>query len=324
MNLLKVFVIAIIISIIFSCSTKKEKHNTNRLIIFHAGSLSVPLKQIKEAFTAEHPDVIIQLEAAGSRTCARKISDLKKPCDIMASADYTVINTLLIPDYTDWNIKFASNEMTLVYTEKSKRGEDITKDNWYDILSDKDVYFGRSDPNADPCGYRAVLTMKLAENYYKKAGLSESLLKKDNEYIRPKETDLLALLESHTIDYIFLYRSVAQQHDLKYLLLPDEINLKKPALADFYKTASIEISGKEPGTTVTKKGAPMVYGITIPKNAPNPELAKKFVAFILDASKGMAIMEKNGQPSMVPSPSDTYNAIPDALKQYAKPVSNES
>ena len=30
------------------------------------------------------------------------------------------------------------------------------------------------------------------------------------------------LLETHTIDYIFLYRSVAQQHDLKYLLLPDE------------------------------------------------------------------------------------------------------
>ncbi len=319
-----VVVFTIILCLFISCTEKKKSLEAQKLILFHAGSLSVPFKQISEAFKKENPNVTILLESAGSRTCARKISDLKKPCDIMASADYTVINTLLIPDYTDWNIKFASNEMTLVYTEKSKRGEDITKDNWYDILSNKDVYFGRSDPNADPCGYRAVLTMKLAENYYKKAGLSESLLKKDNKYIRPKETDLLALLESHTIDYIFLYRSVAQQHDLKYLLLPDEINLKKPELAGFYKTASIDISGKEPGTTVTKKGAPMVYGITIPKNAQNPELAKKFVAFILDASKGMAIMEKNGQPSMVPSPSDTYNAIPDALKQYAKPVSNES
>jgi hypothetical protein len=29
-------------------------------------------------------------------------------------------------------------------------------------------------------------------------------------------------------------------------------------------------------------------------------------------------MEKNGQPSMVPSYSNTYNAIPEQLKQYAK------
>ena len=68
----------------------------------------------------------------------------------------------------------------------------------------------------------------------------------------------------------------------------------------------------------------MVYGITIPINAPNPELAIKFVAYILDSSKGMAIMEKNGQSSMVPSPSDTYDKIPDALKKYATPVTTKS
>jgi len=82
----------------------------------------------------------------------------------------------------------------------------------------------------------------------------------------------LALLESNTIDYIFLYRSVAQQHGLKHLILPDSINLKLPELKDYYLTVSTEISGKKPGETIKKTGAPMVYGITIPKNAPNPEL----------------------------------------------------
>ncbi len=308
---------------LFSSCTLKKNSKPEKLIIFHAGSLSVPFMQIASAFKAEFPDVAILLESAGSRTCARKISDLKKPCDIMASADYTVIKTLLIPEYADWNIKFASNEMTIVYTERSKRAEEISKDNWHEILADNTIHFGRADPNADPCGYRSVLCMKLAEQFYKKPGLSETLLKKDNEYIRPKETDLLALLESHTLDYIFLYRSVAQQHHLKYLLLPDEVNLKKPELTDFYTTASIDISGKEPGTTVTKKGAPMVYGITIPKNAPNPELAEKFVAFVLTKDKGMAVMEKNGQPSMVPSPSDSYQNIPESLKNYVTPVSGK-
>lgn len=264
-----------------SCVGKKEGPENQNLIIFHAGSLSVPFKQISEAFKAENTGVNIFLEAAGSRACARKISDLKKPCDVMGSADYSVIDNLLIPEYAVWNIKFASNEMTIVYHEGSKKAEEINKDNWHTILADKKVAFGRSDPNADPCGYRAVLTMKLAEKFYKADGLSESLSKKDTEYIRPKETDLLALLESNTIDYIFLYRSVAQQHGLKYALLPDQVNLKKPEFADIYKTVSVDISGKEPGTTITKKGAPMVYGITIPKNAPNPEWQKSLLLLSL-------------------------------------------
>jgi len=290
-----------------------------KLVIFHAGSLSVPYKEISEAFNQVYPDVEILREAAGSRSCARKITDLGRECDIMASADYTVINTLLIPEHAGWNIRFATNEMTIVYHAGSKGSDTITQDNWYSVLLRDDIVFGRSDPNADPCGYRAALIMKLAEKHYEQEGLGEKLLKKNTEYIRPKETDLLALLESNEIDYIFLYRSVAQQHRLKYVLLPDEVNLKKAALADLYKTVSVRITGKKPGEFIEKKGAPMVYGITIPKNSPNPETALAFVKFVLAKDKGMSIMEKNGQPSAVPSFTDTYDKLPDQLKGFAKP-----
>ena len=107
--------------------------------------------------------------------------------------------------------------------------DQINSDNWYEILLNKNVAFGRSDPNADPCGYRSVLTMKLAEKYYKKVGLAAEMLKKDHKYIRPKEVDLIALLEAGEMDYFFIYRSVAEQHKMKYVILPDEINLKTPA-----------------------------------------------------------------------------------------------
>ena len=195
-----------------SCSREEKTDDTRDLIIFHAGSLSVPFKEISEAFERENPGVKVLLEAAGSRTCARKITDLGRRCDVMASADYSVIDALLIPEHAAWNIKFASNEMAIVYHGGSRSAGEINADNWHEILLRDGVAFGRSDPNSDPCGYRAVLTVKLAEGHYGLEGLSGSLLEKDNEYIRPKETDLLALLESGTIDYIFLYRSVAQQH----------------------------------------------------------------------------------------------------------------
>jgi len=313
------------LALIMSCneeSSKQEENINQKLIIFHAGSLSVPFKKIAKAFEKENPNIKIILEADGSRRCARKITDLHKKCDIMASADYSVIDKLLIPEFANWNIKFASNEMTIVYNDKSKYADEINQNNWYNILLKKDVTYGRSDPNSDPCGYRAVLTCKLAEKYYGINGLSSKILTKDVNYMRPKETDLLALLESGNIDYIFLYRSVAQQHGLKYLILPDSVNLKNPELSDYYKTVSIDISGKKPGEEITKVGAPMVYGITIPKNASKTESAIKFLQFLLNKEKGLKILEENGQPSLVPAISETYGKIPKSIKKFALKSNN--
>ena len=322
---LPVYFISLIILFSSCVNTDKEnksefKNNSisGELIIFHAGSLSVPFKEIAKEFKKEYSKVNIKAEIAGSVACARKITDLKRRCDIMASADYAVIDKMLIPEYADWNIKFASNEMVIAFTEKSGYKSEINKNNWYNILLKEDVNYGRSDPNSDPCGYRAVLTIKLAAKKYDKPDIVEKLLDKDIRFIRPKEVDLLALLETNTIDYIFIYRSVVEQHGLEYILLPDSINLKNPELKDFYSSVSVDINGKKPGEFITQKGEPMVYGVTILNNAPNKKAALSFTKFLLSKNKGMKIMEKNGQPSLVPSFTSTFSNIPDELKEFAK------
>ncbi len=309
----------LLVLFLFSISfVYSQKNQNNQLIIFHAGSLTVPINEIITEFKKENPKVTVLKEIAGSRECARKISELKKECDIFFSADYKVIEDLLIPDHAKWSIKFAVNEMTIVYTGKSKHSSKINKNNWFEILQNEDVRFGRSDPNSDPCGYRTILSLKLADKFYKEKNISEKLLRKDNEYIRPKEVDLLALLETGELDYIFLYRSVAEQHGLKYLILPDEINLKSTEMIDYYSSVTVELTGKIPGEKIIVYGEPMVYGFTIPGNAPNNNLAYKFIHFTLDKNKGIKILEKNGQPTIIPSSSDTYKFIPDELKKYAK------
>lgn len=320
MNRITVLSLVFATFLLIGCNNSGQKPKNNQLIIFHAGSLSVPFKQMKDEFQKENPDIEILMESAGSVACARNIIDLKKDCDIMASADYTIIDQLLIPDYASWNIRFASNEMAIVYHPESKYSDIINAQNWYEILLKEDVYFGRANPNSDPCGYRALLTSQLSEKYYHQAGFTDKIIAKDQEYIRPKEVDLLALLESNTIDYLFLYRSVAQQHGLEYVILPDSVNLKNPDLTDFYKTVKVDITGAEPGSTITQTGEPMVYGITVLENAPNKKLALKFIDFVLSKEGGMKIMEDNGQASMIPSYSNTYDSIPDELKQYAKPT----
>ncbi|HHH75945.1 MAG TPA: tungstate ABC transporter substrate-binding protein WtpA, partial [Phycisphaerae bacterium] len=255
-----------------------------------------------------------------SRDCARKICSLDRQCDVMASADFTVVQSLLMPDHANFNIRFATNEMAIAYTAKSKRADEINAKNWHEILLDKDVIYGRADPNRDPCGYRSVMVMQLAENHYKVPGLAGKLESKHGQkYIRPKETDLLALLEAGEIDYLFIYRSVAEQHGIKMLLLPDEVNLGKAELAEMYAKASVEITGKKPGEPITKKGKAMVYSVTIPLNTPNRKAAEAYVLLLL-SEQGREIMRRNGQPPLTPAPADGSDNIPDSIRKLTTPL----
>jgi molybdate/tungstate transport system substrate-binding protein len=293
-----------------SYAEKKE------LIIFHAGSLSVPIKQIAQEYEKRNPDTKIFLESAGSLVCARKITELKKPCDIIASSDYFVINELLIPDYASWSIRFATNEIVIAYQEKSKYSKEINPDNWMDILQKKDVIYSRSDPDSDPCGYRTVFTFMLAEKYYNKPGLTEKMSSKNKEYIRPKEVDLVALLESNAIDYMFQYKSVAVQHGLKYIELPKEVNLSDPSKNEIYSSVSTEVAGSKPGLKMKVTGDYINYSITILDNAPQKEEAINFMEFLL-SPEGMNIFRKNGQQPIVPLIAEPVEKLPAKLLKYS-------
>ncbi len=290
-----------------------------RLIIFHAGSLTVPMEKLAEAFQAEHPSVIFETEASGSRTAARKVSELGREADLVLSADYRVIDNLLIPEHASWNLHFARNTMVIVYTEHSKYADEISAENWYEVLLREGVVYGHSDPNADPCGYRTLMVWQLAESYYRQPGLYAVLEQQcPAENVRPKAVELLALLTSGDMDYAFEYRSVAEQHGLPYVELPEAINLGAVEFADFYAQARVEVSGAEPETTITQVGAPIVYGFTIPRNAPHPQLAAEFAAFLI-GPEGARIMRENGQMPIVPAIADPDEGLPEILRPWVQP-----
>lgn len=272
------------------------------LTIFHAGSLTVPMGAIEKAFEAKYPDVDVQREPSGSSKAARKISDLGKPCDIMAAADYKVIDKLLRPDYTDNNIRFASNRMVLCYTDRSRFAETINEKNWMDILQKPGVVWGHSSPDLDPCGYRTLMVLQLAEKYYRQPGLYQKIIaNRPDRNVRPKAVELISLLQTGNMDYAWEYRSVAVQHNLKFIGMPDEINLGNYKFDPEYAQATVEVSGKKPGTTMTMTGKSITYGMTLLKDAPNREAAIAFLAFMLDSSGGLKILEEMGQPPFIPA-----------------------
>jgi molybdate/tungstate transport system substrate-binding protein len=295
--------------------TEPAAEISGKLQIYHAGSLTIPFEQINTEFNKIYPDVEILAEGAGSATTIRKVTELGKECGVIGSADYSLIPQLMYPDYADWYVIFAKNQMCIAFTEDSQFADEISSDNWYEILARDGVSYGRSDPDQDPCGYRTLMVWQLAEKHYDVSGIYDSLYETADDLMRPKSVELIALLESGDLDYAFEYSSVATQHNLKFITLPSEINLAETDMVDFYAQAEVEIAGKEPGETLVKTGKPIVYGVTIPSNFTNQEMAIAWVDFLL-GEEGMAIMDANGQPPVSPGITDDASKLPEALKKY--------
>jgi molybdate/tungstate transport system substrate-binding protein len=290
---------------------------TERVIIFHAGSLTVPLAEMEKIFEAAHPGIDVQREGGGSTKMARMISELNKPADIMASADYKVIEKALIPDHADWNIRFATNQLVLCFTDKSRYADEVSADNWYQILGKKDVDWGHSDPNLDPCGYRSLMVLQLAEIFYNQPGLYDRLIaNRPEKNVRPKSVELVSLLKTGNMDYAWEYLSVAVQHQLKFIKLDDHINLGNYQFDDFYRRAQVEVTGKKPGTFITRTGQSVTYGVTMLKAAPNPMGATLFLEYMLAADGGLKVLDSMGQPPFVPARVSTEkerNSLPGQL-----------
>ncbi len=290
-----------------------------KLIVFHAGSLSVPFEKLEEEFEREHPGVDVIREPSGSVKAIRKVIDLHKPCDVVASADYSLISKMMFPRYADHVKIFATNELVLCYTPKSKYAKEINSKNWYEILGRKDVRWGFSNPNLDPCGYRALMMIILASDYYGKPIYRELLegntnltVEKNGEgylikvpeifrvrgeklLVRPKAVALLGLLESGAMDYAVEYKSVALQHGLKYVELPREINLSSMEQQSNYSKVKVLL-----GNGKIVEGKAIAYGIAALKNAVHPNLAKAWEDFVT-SKRGAEILKSCYQNPVYPS-----------------------
>ncbi len=146
-------------------------------------------------------------------------------------------------------------------------------------------------------------------------GLADKLVSKNKDFIRPKEVDLVALVEANAVDYMFQYKSVAIQHGLKYIELPDYINLGDPAKNDIYNSVSLDVTGSTPGSKMTVKGDYINYSLSVLSGAVNKDDAVDFVSFLL-SSEGMEIFRKNGQDPIVPFSTEQPEMIPEKLKKY--------
>ena len=263
-----------------SGATDSANANDRRLVVYNAGSLAIPLRAALDSFAAIEK-VTVEQENAGSLETARKLTELGKIPDLVAVADYEVIPLLLMPDHATWFAKFAHNRMVLAYHDRSRFASEITSEKWWQIVTRPDVQVGRADPSLDPNGYRTLLVWQLAERFYNQPGLGQRLLATaPPRNVRPKEADLVGLLQAGEFDYIWSYESIAQAVGLRYVTLPTAIDLSSPSDSAAYAFASVRVAGKTPRDSLTLRGQPIVYAFTVPTKAPHPALAARFAVYL--------------------------------------------
>lgn len=266
------------------------------LVVFNAGSLAYPFRELLAAFAAAHPGVVPLQESSGSLEAARKLTELGKIPDVVGVADYGVIAKLLIPRFTTWYATFASNAMVLAHTVRSAGAVTIDSTNWWRVLLRPEVRWGASNPALDPNGYRTLMVFQLAERHYAEPGLGHRLhAALSPRFIRPAEAQLVGLLQAGELDYAWSYRSLARTAGLEWVELPAAVNLSDPAHAEAYRIASVRLPGprQDGADSVEFRGEPIVYALTIPDAAPHPETAQAFVRFVFSPA-GQEILRQAG------------------------------
>ncbi|MEM3594268.1 MAG: extracellular solute-binding protein [Candidatus Jordarchaeaceae archaeon] len=283
--------------------------------ILCAGSLSTVLSTAAKEFEARHPGVKVFVSAHGSLECASLLKQGTQ-CDLIFVSDFKVIknNLYLVPipsnptlNFADWWVDFARNEIVIAYNPATPVGQMMSNTNWYQILTMGQGQWARANPDADPCGYRTLITLKICDVYYPdhpdeypnypQSGVFNYVVSPycSNVAVAAKEFDIMGALQAGQYDAGFTYLSLALQFGLPYIDLPDNVSLGNalPEYEDWYSQWYIITSGN------TYRGSSIKYAATIPNTVKNRYWAIQFLRFIL-SSEGQSILSSMGQPVVSP------------------------
>lgn len=316
--------VALFIVLAVACSCKPGcRADEDRVMVLAAASLARAFGDLEEQLEAARPRMQIDIELSGSQVACRKIAELNRRADVVATADPAVIDAILRPRFADFTIRFATNELVLAHAEHSRHTEEVSAKTWPQVLQRPGVRLGFVDPDLAPIGYRTLLAWKLAERALGAAAVGGPDLagrlraRAAPEHVVPHEGELLQLLQTRAIDYAFVYRSTAEEHNLKLVPLPDTYNLGAAERAGDYAKVSVPVRESSGAPPRQVRGAPMVYGVTIPKEPLDAAAAAWFVEQLLGAA-GQRALERTGFRVLRPATCDHPERLPASVRALVR------
>jgi molybdate/tungstate transport system substrate-binding protein len=238
-----------------------------RVDVLYAGSLVNQMKHgVGPAFDKATGDEF-RGYASGSFMLADHIKGKLLQGDVLVSASPKVNDSLMGAgkgDRVSWYITFAQSPLVLGYNASSKFAADFKTKPWYQVLQERGIRIGRTNPLFDPKGELTLTLLKRAETFYNSPGLSEKIIGDNGALVLPVAEEFEPdLLQSGKLDVGFFYWTEAADAKILALNFPPAITPKA------------------------------TYTVSILRNATNDEGAIEFVAYLL-GSDGQNLLKEHG------------------------------
>jgi molybdate/tungstate transport system substrate-binding protein len=174
----------------------------------------------------------------------------------------------------------AHTEMVIAYSPKSRFAAQFDAASrglaqWWKVLQQPGLRFGRTDPVADPQGRNIIFTMMLAAKLYKQPDLLEKTLGPTINHRQIfSEPTVLSRLQSGQVDASSAYKTQPGPFDLPYVSLPKGINLSSENVREENPELELTIAGK------TYHPEPLIYYAAALNDALNPKGAAGFLQWL--------------------------------------------
>jgi molybdate/tungstate transport system substrate-binding protein len=278
--------LALIIFVIFvALSSTRAADALTPLQVAYAGSMGSMMDGAVKLAVAKSLNAELQGRAQGSTGLATLIVAGSIRPDVFISVTPGPMRAVIAAGNAARAIPIARTEMVIAYSPRSQFAAELAQSGeksgdagakpWWRILQAPGVRFGRTDPNTDPQGLNIIFTMQLAADYYHQVDLADKIL---GNQINPQqifmEPQVMARLQAGQLDASSAYKTQPGSFGLPFVALPREINLGDAAMEPAYKKATVTLNGK------TLHPAPLVFYAAVMKDAPQPELAGRFVTWL--------------------------------------------
>ena len=250
------------------------------LDVAYAGSMGSMMEGPLKRSVAQSLKLDMHGRAQGSSALAQLIVGGSIRPDVFLPVTPGPMLTVLRAGKAETAQPVAHTEMVIAYSPKSRfasRLEAAGKGNanWWEILQEPRLRFGRTDPVGDPQGRNIIFTIMLAAKVYKQPDLVEKILGPTiNEKQIFTEPTVQARLQSGELDAASAYKIQPGPFNLPYITLPKEINLSGQNVRADHPEVTLSVGGK------TYIPEPLIYYAAVLKDAANPKGAAAFVNWL--------------------------------------------
>jgi molybdate/tungstate transport system substrate-binding protein len=253
------------------------------LDVAYAGSMGSLMEGPLKTAAAQALKLDLHGRAQGSNALAQLIVGGSIRPDVFISITPSPMMTVLRAAKAEVAVPVARTEMVIAYSPKSKFAEKFAmaaegKANWWEVLQQSNLRFGRTDPVTDPQGRNIIFALMLAEKLLRRPGLAAKIL---GPTINPQqiftEPTVQARLQSGELDAASAYKIQPGPFNLPFITLQPEINLSGERVHADHPEITLTVNGK------TYQPEPLIFYVAALKDAPNKNAAAAFVEWLASA-----------------------------------------